>query len=174
MMYWLSSNVRKCPDRAVSTSADASTPVLSLKEKPPNQNKNLRTATILEDLFVTDIKPRQTIGVPQSYTLTLGIRDVLAWVTRPGEVAYPNALAYIQCDLIAKNNIDLAWDFLRFQASTSWATYVKGRLHVAMAEFDIAAIYFRKAAYVLCKLRSQTSKMNNWSTNTCSLWKTLG
>lgn len=166
MMYWLSSNVRKCPDPAVGTSADASTPIFSLKEKNPDQNKNLRTATILEDLFVTDIKPRQTIGVPQSYTLTLGIRDVLAWVTRPGEVAYPNALAYIQCDLIAKNNIDLAWDFLRFQASTSWAIYVKGRLHVAMAEFDMAAIYFRKAAYVLCKLRFQTSNMNNWSTNT--------
>ncbi|OOQ90524.1 hypothetical protein PEBR_04326 [Penicillium brasilianum] len=149
MMYWLSSNVRKCPDRAANTGKEASTPVISLKEKKSNPNKNLRTATILEDLFVTDIKPRQAIGVPQSYTLTLGIRDVLAWVTRPGEVAYSNALAYIQCDLIAKNNIDLAWDFLRFQASTSWATYVKGRLHVAMAEYDIAAIYFRKAAYLL-------------------------
>jgi nuclear pore complex protein Nup160 len=166
MMYWLSSNVRKCPDRAANTGAEASTPVFSLKEKKSNQNKKLRTATILEDLFVTDIKPRQAIGMPQSYALTLGIRDVLAWVTRPGEVAYPNALAYIQCDLIAKNNIDLAWDFLRFQASTSWATYVKGRLHVAMAEFDIAAIYFRKAAYLLCKLDTLDMGMGIPHTNT--------
>jgi nuclear pore complex protein Nup160 len=166
MIYWLISNVRKCPDRAANTGAEASTPVFSLKEKKSNQNKNLRTATILEDLFVTDIKPRQAIGVPQSYTLTLGIRDVLAWVTRPGEVAYPNALAYIQCDLIAKNDIDLAWDFLRFQASTSWATYVKGRLHVAMAEFDIAAIYFRKAAYLLCKLNTLDLNMDIPLTNT--------
>lgn len=100
---------------------------------------------------MTDIKPRQALGLPQSYILTLGIRDVLAWVTRQGEVAYPNALAYIQCDLIAKNDIQLAWDFLRFQASTAWATYVKGRLHVAMSEFDTAAIYFRKASHLLCK-----------------------
>lgn len=149
MMYWLSSNVRKCPDRPASN-ATSTTPVFSLKDAK-SKGKAERTATILEDLFVTDIKPRQAIGLPQSYTLTLGIRDVLAWVTRQGEVAYPNALAYIQCDLIAKNNIDLAWDFLRFQASTSWATYVKGRLHVAMSEFDTAAIYFRKAAYLLCK-----------------------
>ncbi|KAJ5698565.1 hypothetical protein N7462_000570 [Penicillium macrosclerotiorum] len=148
MMYWLSSNVRKCPDRSTRSGGDASTPVFSLKDTK-SQTKNIRTATILEDLFVTDIKPRQAVGLPQSYTLTLGIRDVLAWVTRQGEVAYPNALAYIQCDLIAKNNIDLAWDFLRFQASTSWATYVKGRLHVAISEFDTAAIYFRKAAYLL-------------------------
>ncbi|KAJ5307447.1 hypothetical protein N7476_008103 [Penicillium atrosanguineum] len=147
MMYWLSSNVRKCPDRSVSSGTDSSQ-TFSLKDDK-SQNKHQRSATILEDLFVSDIKPRQAIGLPQSYTLTLGIRDVLAWVTRQGEVAYPNALTYIQCDLIAKNNIDLAWDFLRFQASTPWATYVKGRLYVAMAEFDTAAIYFRKAAYLL-------------------------
>ncbi|KAJ5091866.1 Nucleoporin Nup120/160 [Penicillium alfredii] len=147
MMAWLSSNVRKCADHPASAGAD-STPVFSLEDNN-SKGKFQRTATILEDLFVADIKPRQTVGFPQSYTLTLGIRDVLAWVTRQGEVAYPNALAYIQCDLIAKNNIDLAWDFLRFQANTSWATYVKGRLHVAMSEFDTAAIYFRKAAYLL-------------------------
>lgn len=149
MMYWLSSNVRKCPERPAFGAASA-TPVLSLKDTK-SKNRTERTVTILEDLFVSDIKPRQAIGLPQSYTLTLGINDILAWVTRQGEVAYPNVLAYIQCDLIARNNIDLAWDFLRFQASTSWATYVKGRLHVAMAEFDTAAIYFRKAAYLLCK-----------------------
>ncbi|KAJ5279855.1 hypothetical protein N7478_005227 [Penicillium angulare] len=148
MMHWLSSNVRKCADKPANNRSDISTPTFSLKDAK-SKTKNQRTATILEDLFVTDIKPRQTIGMPQSYALSLGIRDVLAWVTRPGEVAYPNALAYIQCDLIAKNNIDLAWDFLRFQASTSWATYVKGRLYVAMSEFDVAAIYFRKAAYLL-------------------------
>ncbi|KAJ6006265.1 hypothetical protein N7451_004209 [Penicillium sp. IBT 35674x] len=148
MMYWLSSNVRKRADQPADTRADTSTPIFSLKDSK-SKTKIQRTVTILEDLFVTDIKPRQAIGLPQSYALTLGIRDVLAWVTRPGEVTYANALAYIQCDLIAKNNIDLAWDFLRFQASTSWATYVKGRLHVAMSEFDTAAIYFRKAAYLL-------------------------
>jgi nuclear pore complex protein Nup160 len=147
MMAWLSSNVRKCPDRATK-SHDSST---SRYVKDGNsKNKNYRTASILEDLFVTDIKPQQAIDSPQSYTLTLDIRDVVAWITREGEVNYQNAVAHIQCDLIAKNNIDLAWDFLRFQASTSWSTYVKGRLHVAMSEFDAAAIYFRKAAYLLC------------------------
>ncbi|KAL5357019.1 nucleoporin Nup120/160-domain-containing protein [Aspergillus floccosus] len=147
MMAWLSSNCRKCSDKSTSATDDnAST--ISLKESSRKKDAP-RMATILEDLFANDIKPRQTIGLPQSYTLSLGIRDVLSWVTRQGEVAYPNALVYIQCDLIAKNNIDLAWDFLRFQASTSWATYVKGRLYVAMSEFDTAALYFRKAAYLL-------------------------
>ncbi|KAE8394315.1 nucleoporin Nup120/160-domain-containing protein [Aspergillus alliaceus] len=148
MMAWLSSNTRKCPERPTSVPDDQSSSQLSLKDSP-SRDTGTRMATILEDLFATDIKPRQTIGLPQSYTLTLGIHDVLSWVTRQGEVAFPNALVYIQCDLIAKNNIDLAWDFLRFQPSTSWATYVKGRLYVAMSEFDTAALYFRKAAYLL-------------------------
>lgn len=151
MMLWLSSNSRKCVDKPASSPGD-----LTLSKDSPSKNRNTRTATILEDLFAADIKPRQTIGLPQSYTLSLGIRDVLSWVTRQGEVAYPNALVYIQCDLIAKNNIDLAWDFLRFQPSTSWATYVKGRLYVAMSEFDIAALYFRKSAYLLCKFGLHT------------------
>ncbi|GMG34512.1 unnamed protein product [Aspergillus oryzae] len=148
MMAWLSSNTRKCLDRPTSVSDDQSASQFSLKDSP-SKTTGSRMATILEDLFASDIKPRQTIGLPQSYTLTLGIHDVLSWVTRQGEVAFPNALVYIQCDLIAKNNIDLAWDFLRFQPSTSWATYVKGRLYVAMSEFDTAALYFRKAAYLL-------------------------
>ncbi|EAW07797.1 nucleoporin Nup120/160 [Aspergillus clavatus NRRL 1] len=150
MMSWLSSNVRKCADKSSSVSSDMSTSSFSLKDSAP-KNKSERVVTLLEDLFAADIKPRQAVGLPQSFTLTLGIRDVLSWVTRQGEVAYPNALVYIQCDLIAKNNIDLAWDFLRFQqqATTSWATYVKGRLYVAMSEYDTAALYFRKAAYLL-------------------------
>ncbi|KAL4914136.1 nucleoporin Nup120/160-domain-containing protein [Aspergillus aurantiobrunneus] len=147
MMSWLSSKTRKTSDKSITTEA-SSTPSFSLANSSPSVTGG-RTATILEDLFATDIKPRQAIGLPQSYTLTLGIQDVLSWVTRPGEVAYPNALVYIQCDLIAKGNIDLAWDFLRFQVSTSWSTYVKGRLYVAMSELDTAALYFRKAAYLL-------------------------
>ncbi|KAL5341857.1 nucleoporin Nup120/160-domain-containing protein [Aspergillus crustosus] len=148
MMLWLSSNTRKSSEKPIKAQGDS--PVSSFSvTAPPSSGKNDRIATILEDLFAADIKPRQAIGLPQSYTLTLGIQDVLSWVTRPGEVAYPNALVYIQCNLIAKGNVDLAWDFLRFQASTSWSTYVKGRLYVAMSELDTAALYFRKAAYLL-------------------------
>ena len=159
MMFWLISNVRKCSDGPTNGIGDASGSPFSLKDS--SSSKGERVVTILEDLFAADIKPRQAIGLSQSYTLTIGIRDVLSWVTRQGEVAYPNALVYIQCDLIAKNNIDLAWDFLRFQPTTSWATYVKGRLYVAMSEFDTAALYFRKAAYLLCKSFSSVDECLN-------------
>lgn len=150
MMFWLCSHERKRSDKSDRASLDATSPTFSLKKSDSSkERKGERMTTILEDLFATPIKPRQAINIPQSYALTLGIRDVLSWVTRQGEVALPNALVFIQCDLLAKGNVDLAWDFLRFQISTSWATYVKGRLYVAVSEFDTAAIYFRKAAYLL-------------------------
>ncbi|BDD54782.1 hypothetical protein MAP00_000372 [Monascus purpureus] len=150
VMLWLCSNVRRCPDRFHNPPADTLSTPFSMDGDSGLKNKKIaRMVTILEDLFATHIKPRQAINMPQSYALTLGIRDVLSWVTRQGEVALPNALVFIQCDLLAKGNTDLAWDFLRFQISTSWATYVKGRVYVAMSEFDTAAIYFRKAAYLL-------------------------
>lgn len=155
MMTWLISNTRSSSD-GPSRSLDSSAPSFSLKED--SKSKGDRMVTVLEDLFAADIKPRQAVGLPHTYTMMLGIRDVLSWVTRQGEVAYPNALVFIQCDLIAKGNIDLAWHFLRFQPSTSWATYIKGRLYIAMSEFDTAAIYFRKAAYLLCKLTSFKSR----------------
>jgi nuclear pore complex protein Nup160 len=62
-----------------------------------------------------------------------------------------DGLVYIQCNLILHKNVDLATDFLRYQPKTAWATYVKGRLHIARSEYDRAAMYFRKAAYSLGK-----------------------
>lgn len=149
MMSWLSCKVRKCVDS--STKPDDSESSLPMKTATGNGKDGL-LRPILKDLFGTDIKPRQAVNSPQTHTLTLAISDLLCWVTHPGAVTYPNALAYIQCELIANGDIDLAWDFLRFQASTPWATYVKGRLYIAMSEFETAAIYFKKAAYNLCKI----------------------
>ena len=149
MMTWLASNTRVSRNRLGGETHDSSVPGFSLKSPEPKKG-NVITSTILEDLFAIHIKPHPASGIPQTYTLTLGIRDVLSWVTRQGEVAFPNVLVFIQCDLIANGNIDLASDFLRFQPSTAWGTYAKGRLYVARSEFDTAAIYFQKAAHLLC------------------------
>lgn len=146
MLYWLSSTTRVSPNRDQNDAGDSSVSTFALKTPAKGV-----VSTILEDLFAVHIKPRPAVGVPQSYTLTQGIRDVLSWVTRQGEVAFPNVLVFIQCDLIANGNIDLACDFLRFQPNTAWATYAKGRLYVAKSEFDTAALYFQKAAHLLCK-----------------------
>ncbi|KAL1966499.1 hypothetical protein VTN77DRAFT_4421 [Rasamsonia byssochlamydoides] len=152
MLYWLSSTTRVSPNRDQNDAGDSSVSTFSLKT--PDQKTKGVVSTVLEDLFAVHIKPRPAVGVPQSYTLTQGIRDVLSWVTRQGEVAFPNVLVFIQCDLIANGDIDLASDFLRFQPNTAWATYAKGRLYVAKSEFDTAAVYFQKAAHLLSSGRA--------------------
>ncbi|OJD18842.1 hypothetical protein AJ78_01175 [Emergomyces pasteurianus Ep9510] len=148
MMQWLGSNVRPWPGNPSHGSAsNAMSPTVSKETRTDKQEGRL--STILEDLFACHIKPRPTFAVPQTFTITQQLRDVVSWITRQGEVSFPNVLVFIQCDLLASDNIDLASDFLRFQPNTAWSTYVKGRLCVAKSEFDAAAIYFQKAAYIL-------------------------
>ena len=150
MMQWLGSNVRVWPEK----SPPEGTPTLAtsiVSKEVDSSVQEVKVSTVLEDLFAVHIKPRPAASVPQTYTLTQQIRDVISWITRQGEVSFPNVLVFIQCDLLACNNIDLASDFLRFQPNTAWSTYVKGRLYVARSEFDVAAIYFQKAAYLLCE-----------------------
>ncbi|OAX82966.1 hypothetical protein ACJ72_02684 [Emergomyces africanus] len=148
MMLWLGSNVRPWPGNPSHGSANrAMSPVIHKETETDKRDRRL--STILEDLFACHIKPRPTFAVPQTFTITQQLRDVVSWITRQGEVSFPNVLVFIQCDLLASENIDLASDFLRFQPNTAWSTYVKGRLYVAKSEFDAAAIYFQKAAYIL-------------------------
>ncbi|KAK2742585.1 hypothetical protein FQN57_005211 [Myotisia sp. PD_48] len=139
MMNWLGSNVRQRAEKSRS----------SLMKSNLKLTEESNTCTILEDLFALNIKPRPSGGISQTYAITQQIRDVISWITRQGEVTFPNVLVFIQCDLLACNNLNLASDFLRFQPSTAWATYVKGRLYLAKSDFDTAATYFQKAAYLL-------------------------
>ncbi|KAK2873935.1 hypothetical protein FQN49_001986 [Arthroderma sp. PD_2] len=141
LMIWLGTNVRYRQKKIRPESASVRT--------GPKGYEDHQCSTILEDLFAIHIKPQPASGVPQMYAMTQQIRDVISWVTRQGEVSFPNILVFIQCDLLASDNLDLASDFMRFQPNTAWATYVKGRLHLAKSDFDTAAICFQKAAYLL-------------------------
>ncbi|GBF59493.1 nucleoporin [Trichophyton mentagrophytes] len=141
LMIWLATNVRP---RQKKNRPDSTSVRFASKGCEFNH-----CTTVLEDLFAIHIKPQPAACVPQMYAMTQQIQDVISWVTRQGEVSLSNILVFIQCDLLASDNIELASDFLRFQPSTAWATYVKGRLYLARSNFDTAAIYFQKAAYLL-------------------------
>jgi nuclear pore complex protein Nup160 len=109
--------------------------------------------TVLENLFAVDTKPQSYTNKSQCETITGSIEDLLRWATGGNDPAITlnSALVSIQCDLLKHNNIDLASDFLLFQPSTSWATYIRGCLYLLRSEFTEAANYFKKAAYNLCK-----------------------
>jgi hypothetical protein len=51
--------------------------------------------------------------------------------------------------LLFQREYDLALDFSKFLPDGNWATYLKGRLHIALGENSLAAICFQKAAYSL-------------------------
>lgn len=53
--------------------------------------------------------------------------------------------------LLFQREYDLALDFSKFLPDGNWATYLKGRLHIALGENSLAAICFQKAAYSLGK-----------------------
>lgn len=150
MMSWLGSNIRSTSE-GTSSGSVISDSIQKGPKSTGSEARECKSVTLLEDLFVVHIKPRPPVGVPQTFIMMQQIRDVISWITRQGGVSLENVLAFIQCDLLASGNTDLASDFLRFQPNTGWATYVKGRLYIARSEFDTAAVYFQKAAFNLGK-----------------------
>ena len=121
--------------------------------------------TILETMFAIDLKPQSAESQSQCEALTYTIQDLLQWVIGGNEqVPWDEIPVYIQCHLLIHGNIDLATSFLRFQPSTSWATYIKGRLCLLKGETTEAATYFKSAAPKLCKPTSY-SFLNSKSTD---------
>ncbi|KAI9872539.1 MAG: hypothetical protein M1830_001507 [Pleopsidium flavum] len=147
MMRWLARTTRsesiKEPEEDVGA--------VSLKSASSPSSNEKKVSTILENLFAGDPRPLPASIHPQSAALTYNIRQVVSWITRARGVPFDNALVYIQCNLLINENIDLAFDFLRYQPTTAWSTYIKGRLYLCRAEFSVAATLFKKAAFVLAQ-----------------------
>ena len=145
VMQWLVRNTRLGPTsvRDPRTAKDIkASRDHSLEEKP----------TILESVFAVDLKPQSNDDQALSTTLTYNIQDLLQWVIGGNNrVSWDEIPVHIQCNLLANKDIELATDFLRFQPSTAWATYIKGRLCLLRGESTEAALYFRKAAFKLCE-----------------------
>ena len=148
IMQWLAKNTR------VDTSSTLANPAPAKAAKLDSSNdRKARTLTLLESLFALDL-PAQSLGMQsQSEALTQSIQDLLTWATGGHDptVTFDDVPVYVQCNLLANRDLDLASDFLRFQPSTAWATYIKGRLSLLKGEFTEASIYFKKAAFKLCR-----------------------
>ena len=145
VMQWLVSNTRSRPSLEGDLDMRRNNKALKdckIQEKP----------TILESVFAVDLKLQASDSTPLSDALTLNIQDLLQWVIGGNyKVTWDEIPVHIQCNLLANKDIDLASDFLRFQPSTAWATYIKARLYLLREETTEAAINFKKAAFKLCK-----------------------
>ncbi|KAL9104262.1 MAG: hypothetical protein Q9163_000758 [Psora crenata] len=145
VMQWIASNTRSRPP---STSASS-----VVRDSKFSTNHDIEgKITILESVFAMDLKPRSDEGMAWSSALTYSIQDLLHWVNGGNnKVSWDEIPVYIQCNLLVNGDIDLAYDFLRFQPSTPWATYIKGRLFLLRGESTEAGIYFKKAAFKLSR-----------------------
>lgn len=112
-------------------------------------SEQARVVSILEDSLLKAIRPRPVGDRSNTYVLTETLHEMQDWVTGDDSLGFDNGTVYLQCDLLAHNDIDLAAEFLRFQPSSPWSTYIKGRLYLVKDEYDLAAQYFRQCAYGL-------------------------
>lgn len=148
VMQWLAKNTRIEKSDLSAKSAPGNTSKID-----SSSDSKRRISTVLESLFALDLPAQSLEMQSQSEALTQSIQDLLLWATGGHDptVTIDDVPVYVQCNLLANNNLDLASDFLRFQPSTAWATYIKGRLSLLKGEFTEAAIYFKRAAFKLCE-----------------------
>ncbi|KAL8766345.1 MAG: hypothetical protein Q9209_006872 [Squamulea sp. 1 TL-2023] len=105
--------------------------------------------TVLESLFAADVRPQPYGRQSQSGQMTDTIQDLLVWITGGNDpsMTLDQVLVTVQCNLLKQGNTDLAFEFARFQPSTAWATYIRGRLQLQLGKTTEAALCFRKAAH---------------------------
>ena len=144
---WLATNTRLDPALHATTN-DAPNPDSAVIT-------SYHTSTVLENLFARNIAPQSSRRQTQSTALTHSIRDILTFVAggEEGHQSLPldNVLTHILSDLLKHSNYDIAVSFLPFQPSNSWSIYLQGRLYLLQGDYNEACIYFKKAAFKLCK-----------------------
>ena len=125
-----------------------------LQSNTPGADSSL-SVTILESLFSRDISPQESKSQSPAEAFTNTIGDVLTYISgRSQDAPFDEAILLVQCDLLAKKNLDLAVGFSRFLPRTVWATYIKGRMYLMQGECEAASTAFKRAAWKLCKFLS--------------------
>lgn len=117
--------------------------------RSPSASGSRVTVSILEDLYANSVRPQPTEHHPMPYILTQHIKDNLEFISGESSAApaAPEEVAvYLLCNLLKRGNTQLAAEFLKFQPSTPWSTYVKGRLSLALSRNKEASLYFREAS----------------------------
>ena len=150
IMQWLASHSR------VEESRDPTRPATpdTAMNGADNNNNNAAVSTVLENLFAIYVAAHTHEMQSQSEALSNNIKDLLKWTVGGDDytVTMDQVPVYVQTNLLANDNIELASDFLKYQPSTAWSTYIKGRLSLLKGETLEASIYLKKAAFILCML----------------------
>ncbi|OCT52313.1 hypothetical protein CLCR_07914 [Cladophialophora carrionii] len=142
---WLASHSRLVPLEILG--ADGHPNATRRQANATSEDK--RSVSIFEDALSKAVRPQPAVDKPLMYLITDQVSEIDDWASGKDTLDPEEAPVFLQCDLLKQGELDLATDFLRYQPSTSWSSYVKGRLMVSKGEYDVAAYYFRKASYGL-------------------------
>lgn len=125
----------------------------SLSESLKNSRKLPLLQTVLEGIY-----GQRAFELPQPVNaktnlLTHWSRSWIALVFKEGN--YETVVEDTMGILLFQKEYELALDFSKFLQDSNWATYLKGRLHIALGELSLAAVCFQKAAFGLGKCHTQ-------------------
>ena len=149
---WLASHTR--PDRPDSD-VDQAGPA-----SPSRETSIVRSSTIVEDRFAGVVDPQSSEDQSQSAAFTKTVRGVLFLMRGADELDLDAVRVHVQANFLKVGNLDLAVSFARFMQQDPLATYIHGRLCVLQEDFTQAAIYFKKAAFALCKAPHQLPSLD--------------
>lgn len=138
VLLWLASNVREEPTKKAKDTVDSPVSKSSKSQSHP-------TLTVLESVFIGDW---QSLRFPVSETLpSLITYWCRAWTYGANiSNAYNGVVTHVLGNLLKHQDYDLATDFLKFVPEGAWASYLRGRLNLAVGEYALAAESFKQAA----------------------------
>lgn len=137
VLLWLASNVREEPTKKANEAVDSPVSKSSKSHYHP-------TLTVLESVFIGDWS---SLRFPATEALSLLITYwCRAWTYGANlSNAYNGVVTHVLGNLLKHQDYDLAADFLKFVPNGSWASYLRGRLSLAIGDYALAAEYFRQA-----------------------------
>jgi hypothetical protein len=112
------------------------------------------TQTILEGIYGERAFDLPLPNDSKTNLLTHWSRGWIASVFKDGN--YDSVAEDTMGILLFQKEYFLALEFSKFLPDGNWATYLKGRMHMALGENDLAAICFQKAAYSLGECNNPT------------------
>jgi len=118
----------------------------TLSESRKNNKRLPFTQTVMEGIYGEKSFDMPLPNVPKTNLLTYWSRS---WIALVFQDNYDTVSEDTMGILLGQKEYDLAIEFLKFVPDGNWATYLKGRLHVALGENSLAAVCFQKAAFGL-------------------------
>ena len=108
----------------------------------------LSRTSVLEDSLLKKVPPRHNTTQPTSNLLMMQLHDVLEFLSVE-DSGYDLGTVGLLCDMLRREEYELASAFAQYLPMNAWATYVRGRLALARKQYDRAEQYFHQASFGL-------------------------